>query len=146
MWRLTYITTYVEQVYASISLTAKSTNVLSWLQNTNYLAISSLKTWHVIDCPEQRDKIRHAWNGKVVFFSIPIDFCIEFWNSTFPQILEFTEVIFNHFGASFLIGKPWMRSCFRYKVVQVFLPNVSWPLQRILFLPKSSAGVNLHWV
>ncbi len=28
------------------------------------------------------------------FFSIPIDFCIEFWNSTFPPVLEFTKVIF----------------------------------------------------
>ncbi len=28
------------------------------------------------------------------FFSIPIDFCIEFWNSTFPPVLEYTEEIF----------------------------------------------------
>ncbi len=37
-----------------------------------------------------------------MFFSIPIDFCIEFWNRTFPPVLEFTEgIFFNHFGASF---------------------------------------------
>ncbi len=29
----------------------------------------------------------------VVIF-IPIDFCIEYWNSTFPPVLEFTEEIF----------------------------------------------------
>ncbi len=28
------------------------------------------------------------------FFSIPTDFCIEFWNSTFSPILEYTEEIF----------------------------------------------------
>ncbi len=27
-------------------------------------------------------------------FSIPIDFCIEFWNSTFSPFLEYTEEIF----------------------------------------------------
>ncbi len=33
-------------------------------------------------------------SGKPVVFSIPIDFCIEFWNSTFSPVLEFTEGIF----------------------------------------------------
>ncbi len=27
-------------------------------------------------------------------FYIPIDFCIEFWNSTFSPVLEYTEEIF----------------------------------------------------
>ncbi len=27
-------------------------------------------------------------------FTIPIDFCIKFWDSTFPLVLEFTEEIF----------------------------------------------------
>ncbi len=34
-------------------------------------------------------------------FSIPIDFCIEFRNITFPLVLEFTEGIFLSFGTSF---------------------------------------------
>ncbi len=42
-------------------------------------------------------------SGKPVVFSIPIDFCIEFWNSTFPPVLEYTVDIFNRFGASFLM-------------------------------------------
>ena len=31
---------------------------------------------------------------KPVVFSIPIDVCIEFWNSTFSPVLEYTEEIF----------------------------------------------------
>ncbi len=33
-------------------------------------------------------------SGKPVFFSIPIDVCIEFWNNTFSLVLEYTEEIF----------------------------------------------------
>ena len=36
-------------------------------------------------------------SGKPVVFSIPIDFCIEFWNSTFSPVLEYTEGIFFNF-------------------------------------------------
>ncbi len=32
-------------------------------------------------------------SGKPVVLSIPIDFYIEFWNSTFSPVLEYTEVI-----------------------------------------------------
>ncbi len=32
--------------------------------------------------------------GKPVFFSIPIDFCIEFGNITSNSVLEYTEEIF----------------------------------------------------
>ena len=48
----------------------------------------------MIDCIEPRDKIRAHEKGETVFFSIPIDFCIEFWNSTFPPVFAFTEGIF----------------------------------------------------
>ncbi len=30
-------------------------------------------------------------------FSIPINFCVEFWNSTFSPVLEYTEGIFFNF-------------------------------------------------
>ncbi len=33
-------------------------------------------------------------SGKPVVFSIPIDFCIEFGNSTFSPVLEYIEEIF----------------------------------------------------
>ncbi len=33
-------------------------------------------------------------SGKPVVFSIPIDFCIEFWNIIFSPVLEYTEGIF----------------------------------------------------
>ncbi len=37
-------------------------------------------------------------------FSIPIDFCIEFWNSTFSPVLKYTEeIFFKHLGKSFLM-------------------------------------------
>ncbi len=39
-------------------------------------------------------------SGKPVVFSIPIDFCIEFWNSTFSPVLEYTEEIFLTASAS----------------------------------------------
>ncbi len=39
-------------------------------------------------------KSKRVLSGKPVFFSIPIDFCIEFWNNTFSPVLEYTEVIF----------------------------------------------------
>ncbi len=54
--------------------------------------------------------------------SIPIDFCIEFWNSTFSPVLEYTEVIILTASArAFQWCKPRMHSCFRSKVIQVFL-------------------------
>ena len=67
-------------------------------------------------------------SGKPVVFSIPIDFCIEFWNSTFSPVLEYTEGIFLTISArAFQWWKPQMRSCFRYKVIQVFLAaNSTW--------------------
>ncbi len=67
-------------------------------------------------------------SGKPVVFSIPIDFCIEFWNSTFSPVLEFTEGIFLTASArAFQWCKPRMRSCFRSKVIQVFLAaNSTW--------------------
>ncbi len=41
------------------------------------------------------------------FFFIPIDFCIEFWNSTFSPDLEFTEGIFLTTSArAFIRGGP----------------------------------------
>ncbi len=61
-------------------------------------------------------------SGKPVVFSIPIDFCIEFWNSIFSLVLEYTEGIFLTASArAFQWCKPRMRSCFRSKVIQVFL-------------------------
>ncbi len=33
-------------------------------------------------------KSGRVFSGKPVVFSIPIDFCIEFWNSTFSPVLE----------------------------------------------------------
>ncbi len=39
-------------------------------------------------------KSERVLSGKPVVFSIPIDFCIEFWNSTFSSVLEYTEEIF----------------------------------------------------
>ncbi len=39
-------------------------------------------------------KSRRVLSGKPVVFSIPIDFCIEFWNSIFSPVLEYTEGIF----------------------------------------------------
>ncbi len=52
---------------------------------------SSLKILHVIDCTKPCDKIRAQVDRKSYgFFSILIDFCIEFWNSTSPPVLEFT--------------------------------------------------------
>ncbi len=67
-------------------------------------------------------------SGKPVVFSTPIDFCIEFWNSTFSPVLEFTEGIFLTASArAFQWCKPRMRSCFRSKVIQVFLAaNSTW--------------------
>ncbi len=67
-------------------------------------------------------------SGKPVVFSIPIDFCIEFWNSTFSPVLEFTEGIFLTASArAFQWCKPRMRSCIRSKVIQVFLAaNSTW--------------------
>ncbi len=59
---------------------------------------------------------------------IPIDFCIEFWNSIFSPVLEFTEGIFLTASArAFQYGKPRMRSWFCSKVIQVFLAaNSTW--------------------
>ncbi len=73
-------------------------------------------------------KSGHVLSGKPVVFSIPIDFCIEFWNSTFSPVLEFTEGIFVTASArAFQWCKPRMRSCFRSKVIQVFLAaNSTW--------------------
>ncbi len=70
---------------------------------------------------------------KPVVFSIPIDFCIEFWNSTFSPVLEFTEGIFLIASArAFQWCKPRMRSCFRSKVIQVFLAaNLTWTYYRL---------------
>ncbi len=39
-------------------------------------------------------------SGKPVVFSIPIDFCIEFWNSIFSPVLEYTKEIFLTAGAN----------------------------------------------
>ncbi len=55
---------------------------------------SSLKTSHVIDYTELRDKIRARVEWESCDFTIPMDFCIEFQNSTFPPVMEFTEGIF----------------------------------------------------
>ncbi len=75
-------------------------------------------------------------SGKPVVFSIPIDFCIEFWNSTFSPVLEFTEGIFLTASArAFQWCKPRMRSCFRSKVIQVFLAaNSTWTYHYSLFI------------
>ncbi len=55
-------------------------------------------------------------------FSIPVDFCIEFWNGTFSLVVECTEKIFLTASARiFQWCKPGMRSCFLSKVIQVFL-------------------------
>ncbi len=61
-------------------------------------------------------------------FSIPIDFCIEFWNSTFSPVLEFTKEIFLTASArASQWCKPRMRSCFRSEVIQVYLAaNLTW--------------------
>ncbi len=89
------------------------------------LFTSSLETLHVI-CTEPHDKIRAC--VAVGFFSIAIDFCIEFWNSTFPPVLEFTGGIFLTASVrAFQWCKPRMRSCFCSKVIQVFLAaNSTW--------------------
>ncbi len=75
-------------------------------------------------------KSGHVLSGKPVVFSIPIDFFvrIEFWNSTFSPVLEFTEGIFLTASArAFQWCKPRMCSCFRSKVIQVFLAaNSTW--------------------
>ncbi len=67
-------------------------------------------------------------SGKPVVFSIPIDFCIEFWNNIFSLVLEYTKEIFLTASArAFQWCKPRMRSCFRSKVIQVFLAaNSTW--------------------
>ncbi len=64
-------------------------------------------------------------SGKPVFFSIPIDFCIEFWNSTFPSVLEYTKEIILTASERASNGANRMHSCFRSKVIQVFF----WPTQ-----------------
>ncbi len=47
------------------------------------------------DCTYPRDKIRaRVKQERRDYFYIPIDFCIESWNSTFPPVLEFVEGIF----------------------------------------------------
>ncbi len=40
------------------------------------------------------DKVRARVEPEAVVFSIPIDFCFEFWNNAFPSVLYFTEGIF----------------------------------------------------
>ncbi len=51
--------------------------------------------------------------------SIPIDFCIEFWNSTFPPVMEFNKGTFlNFFTRYFHWCKSLMGNCF---VTQVFV-------------------------
>ncbi len=67
-------------------------------------------------------------SGKPAVFSIPIDFCIEFWNRTFSPVLEYNEGIFLTASArAFQWCKPRMRSCFRSKVIQVLLAaNSTW--------------------
>ncbi len=74
-------------------------------------------------------------------FSIPIDFCIEFWNSTFSPVLEFTEGIFLTASArAFQWCKPRMRSYFRSEVIQVFLAaNSTWTYYS--FLNPSNADL-----
>ena len=78
------------------------------------------QTLHLIDCTESRDKIRVRVERESYVcccFSIPIDFCIEFWNSTFPPVLEFTEGIFlTTLARAFQWCKPHMRSCFHLKL------------------------------
>ncbi len=61
-------------------------------EGTNLLSVVSMKTSYVIDCIEPYDKIRARVEWESCVFSIPIDFCIEFWNSTFPLVFEFTRV------------------------------------------------------
>ncbi len=60
-------------------------------------------------------------SGKPVVFSIPIDFCMSFGIAFFSPVLEYTEGIFLTASARFQWCKPRMRSCFRSKVIQVFL-------------------------
>ncbi len=65
-------------------------------------------------------------SGKPVVFSIPIDFCIEFLNSTFSPVLEYTEIILLTASArAFQWCKHLMRNCFRFKVIQVFLAHIN---------------------
>ncbi len=79
-------------------------------------------------------------SGKPVVFSIPIDFCIEFGNSAFSPVLEFTEGIFLIASArAFQWCKPRMRSCFRSKVIQVFLAaNSTWTYYNSLTILHNS--------
>ncbi len=99
-------------------------------EKTSSLFKSSLKTLYVIDCTEPCDKIRaRVERESCGFFSIPIDFCIEFWNSTFPPVLGFTEegLFLTTSVQAFQWYKTRMRSCFRFKVIQVFLSaNSTW--------------------
>ncbi len=63
---------------------------------------------------------------KPVVFSIPIDFCIEFWNSTFSPVLEFTEGIFLTASArAFQWCKPGMVAASVLKLFKFFLPQLN---------------------
>ncbi len=65
-------------------------------------------------------------SGKpVVFFFIPVDFCTEFWNSTFSPVLEYTEEIFLTASARAFDGANPGCVCFCSKFIQVFF----WPTQ-----------------
>ncbi len=55
-----------------------------------------------------------------MFFFIPIDFCIEFWNSTFSPVLEYTREIFLTSSCKLSNGANPVRSSFRSKAIQVF--------------------------
>ena len=88
------------------------------------LFTSSLKTLHVINCTELCDKIWACVQRESCGFTIPMDFCIEFRNSTFPPVLEFTEGIFELLLRDLSNGAN--PRCVA-KVIQVFLAaNSTW--------------------
>ncbi len=59
-------------------------------------------------------------------FSIPIDFCIEFWTSTFSLDLKYTEEIFSPLRRELSIGAdPGCVSYFGLKVIQVFFGQLN---------------------
>ncbi len=81
-----------------------------------------MKTVHVTNEPYCVTKRGRVLSGKPVVFSIPIDFCIEFWNSTFSPVLEYTEGIFLTVSArAFQWCKPWMLAAFVLELFKFFL-------------------------
>ncbi len=64
------------------------------IQNLGLQSQEAQHVYKMLNEDPPHDQLNQKRRIETWIFFIPVDFCIEFWNSTFSSILEYTEEIF----------------------------------------------------